>query len=219
MPTPEQTNRLLAHLADERTFGGPFPIPGTARDDPAAKDNSYWRGRIWPPLNWFVWQGLRRMGRRAEASDLARRSFALFRAAWDTRRLCPENYNAETGEPLDQPDTEGFYTWGALMPAMAVGEVMDHTPWGGWELVNAGEDLALGPIESPVGSVRVKVEAGVLSLCQGDRPLLSTDIVGRLSELLRRRALLGHPAGDVGGGMPPDAAAGRWRPRAHGAGR
>ncbi len=120
-------------MADERTFGGPFPIPGTARDDPAAKDNSYWRGRVWPPLNWFVWQGLRRIGRRAEASDLARRSFALFRAAWDTRRLCPENYNAETGEPLDQPDTEGFYSWGALMPAMAVGEVMDHTPWGGWE--------------------------------------------------------------------------------------
>ena len=183
VPTPEQTRHLLAHLADDRTFGGPFPIPGTARDDPAAKDNSYWRGRIWPPLNWFVWQGLRRMGRRVEASDLAHRSFALFRAAWDTRRLCPENYNAETGEPLDQPDTEGFYTWGALMPAMAVGEVMDHTPWGGWELTNTGEDLALGPIESPVGSVRVEVEAGVLSVCQGDRPLLSTNIVGRLSEL------------------------------------
>ena len=183
VPTPEQTERLLAHLADERTFGGPFPIPGTARDDPAAKDNSYWRGRVWPPLNWFVWQGLRRIGRRAEASDLARRSFALFRAAWDTRRLCPENYNAETGEPLDQPDTEGFYSWGALMPAMAVGEVMDHTPWGGWDVTNAGDDLALGPIESPVGPVRVKVEAGVLTLCKGDLPLLSTDIVGRLSGL------------------------------------
>ena len=183
VPTPEQTACLLAHLADQRTFGGPFPIPGTARDDPAAKDNSYWRGRIWPPLNWFVWQGLRRVGRRAEASDLARRSFALFRAAWDTRRLCPENYNAETGEPLDQPDTEGFYTWGALMPAMAVGEVMDHTPWGGWEIVNAGEDLALGPIESPAGSVRVVVGAGVLTLSRGDASILATDIMGRLSGL------------------------------------
>ena len=183
VPTPEQTQRLLAHLTDEHTFGGPYPIPGTARDDPAAKDNSYWRGRIWPPLNWFVWQGLRRAGRRAEASDLARRSFALFRGAWDARRLCPENYNAETGEPLDQPDTEGFYSWGALMPAMAVGEVTDHTPWGGWEVVNAGEDLALGPIESPVGSVRVKVEAGILTVCNVERPLLSTDIVGRLSGL------------------------------------
>ena len=183
VPTPEQTLHLLAHLADARTFGGPYPIPGTARDDPAAQDNSYWRGRIWPPLNWFVWQGLRRIGRRAEASDLARRSFALFRGAWDARRLCPENYNAETGEPLDQPDTEGFYSWGALMPAMAVGEVMDHTPWGGWEVINAGEDLALGPIESPVGSVHFKIEAGVLTLCNRDRQLLVTDIVGRLSEL------------------------------------
>ena len=60
---------------------------------------------------------------------------------------------------------------------------MDHTPWGGWELTNTGEDLALGPIESPVGSVRVEVEAGVLSLWKGEQPLLSTDIVGRLSQL------------------------------------
>ncbi len=50
-------------------------------------------------------------------------------------------------------------------------------------MVNAGDDLALGPIESPVGPVRVEVEAGVLTLCKGDLPLLSTDIVGRLSGL------------------------------------
>ncbi len=183
IPTAAQTEQLLAHLRDPALFGGPFPIPGTARDDPAARDNVYWRGRIWPPMNWFVWHGLRRAGKRVEASDLARRSFALFRSAWEERRICAENYNAETGEPLDGPDTDGFYGWGALMPAMAVGEVMDHTPWGGWEIVNTGEDLVLGPVETPVGPATLTVSGGVLTLMKGETPLLVTDIVGRLSGL------------------------------------
>jgi len=183
IPTAAQTERMLAHLGDPAQFGGPFPIPGTARDDPAARDNVYWRGRIWPPMNWFVWQGLRRAGKRAEASDLARRSFALFRSAWEERRICAENYNAETGEPLDGPDTDGFYCWGALMPAMAVGEVMDHTPWGGWEIVNTGEDLTLGPLESPIGPATLTVSGGVLTVMKGETAVFVTDMVGRLSFL------------------------------------
>lgn len=183
IPDEAQVQSLLRHLADPKTFGGPFVIPGTTRDDPAAKDNSYWRGRIWPPLNYLVWQGLRRYGRQAEALALAEASFDLFRRAWDVRRLCPENYNAETGEPLDQPDTEGFYSWGALLPMMAVGEVMDVTPWRGWELVNDGQPLRLGPLESPVGPVTVTVDKGVLSLAKGSQLLLATDLP-RLSHLV-----------------------------------
>lgn len=182
IPTPEQAGRLVAHLSDPATFGGRFVIPGTSRDDPAARDNSYWRGRIWPPLNFLVWQGLRRAGRHAEASSLATASLALFEAAW-ARGLCPENYNAETGEPLDQPDTEGFYNWGALMPLMAVGEIMDVSPWGGWEIVNDGTPVRLGPVESPVGPVTVTVEDGIATLSRGAAPLLSTGVRGRLSGL------------------------------------
>ncbi len=180
--TPEQTDWLLDHLGDPKTFGGPLAIPGTARNDPAARDNSYWRGRIWPPLNYMVWQGLRRTGRHEEASALARQSFALFSTAW-AKRLCPENYNAETGEALDQPDTDGFYGWGALMPALAVGEVMDVAPWGGWQIVNTGEDLRLGPLESPVGQVTLVVKDGVLTLARGETELLVTNLRGCLSEI------------------------------------
>ncbi len=182
--SPEQIERLLGHLTNPETFGGAFVIPGTTRDDPAAKDNSYWRGRIWPPLNFMVWHGLRRAGRHGEASDLARRSFELFSNVWTERRLCPENYNAETGEPLDQPDTDGFYGWGALIPAMAVGEVTDISPWGGWEVVNTGEPLRLGPLESPVGPLTLAIEDGVLMLNRGETALMVTNLRGRLSELV-----------------------------------
>ena len=182
VPTADQTEDLLDHLADPATFGGDPGLPGVTRDDPAFADNSYWRGRIWPPLNYWVWQGLRRAGRRTEARDLAERSFALFSAAW-ARRLCPENYNATTGEPLDQPDTDGFYGWGALMPAMAVGEIIDVSPWSGWEVTNDGLEMSLGPVESPAGSVSIVVSGGILAIRTGQGTLFETDLRGSVSDL------------------------------------
>ena len=183
IPAPDQLEALLGHLADPRSFGGEPGLPGVTRDDPAFGDNTYWRGRVWPPLNYWVWQGLRRMARRGEARALAERSFALFDAAW-ARRLCPENYNAVTGEPLDQPDTDGFYGWGALMPAMAVGDVTDVTPWSGWEVTNTGEDVALGPIETPAGAVTLTASAGLLAIRRGGDLLLETDLAGVLTHLV-----------------------------------
>lgn len=182
VPTRAQTESLLAHLDDPATFGGAVVIPGVTRHDPAFGDNVYWRGRVWPPLNFWVWQGLRRAGRHDRATALAEQSFALFGRAW-ARRLCPENYNAVTGEPLDGPDTDGFYGWGALMPLMAVGEITDVSPWAGWTLSNTGEDVRLGPIETPVGIVTLLVEAGRLVLLISGRPLFATDLRGRIADL------------------------------------
>jgi putative isomerase len=178
----EQVESLLRHLADDGTFGGEFRVPSVSRDDPSFHHNVYWRGRVWPPLNWTIWQGLRRYGRFAEATALARDSERLFRSAWD-RRLCPENYNAVTGEPLDQPDTEGFYGWGALMPMMAVGEILDVSPWHGWTVVNDGGNVGMGPLRTPAGLATLRVEEGVLELVCGERVLMRTGIRGRLSRL------------------------------------
>ena len=76
------------------------------RSDSAFKGNVYWRGRIWPPLNWTVWQGLKRYGFDTAASELAAKSWALFSRAWDADRHCAENYNADTGAVLDQPSPD-----------------------------------------------------------------------------------------------------------------
>lgn len=195
--TPQQAKGLLAHLQNETSFGGTWMMPSVQRSDPAYPDNVYWRGRVWPPLNWTVWQGLRRYGFDAEASHLSARSWALFRKAWDPARLCPENFNADTGEALDQPDTDGFYSWGALMPALALSEVMHVSAWHGWEVCNAGKDLTLGPVITPIGRARLEIEAGRLRLSDGLGPVLETDARGRLSHLsIERNAVsLELPAG------------------------
>ena len=186
--TPAQLERLLGHLLDPSSFGGNFVIPSVSRDDLTYRDNTYWRGRVWPPLNYFVWQGLRRYGRYVEASALAEASLDLFRRSWIKDRSCPENYNAETGEGLDQPDTDSFYSWGALMPLMSVGEISDVSIWNGWEIVNNGDDVSLGPIETPIGQVSIAVERGRLSLRCGQESLFETTLRGRLARIVWERS-------------------------------
>ncbi|MGE0210754.1 MAG: trehalase family glycosidase [Parvibaculaceae bacterium] len=180
--TREQQETLLAHLKDPKKFGGRFGLPSVSRDDPAYGDNVYWRGRIWPLLNFLVWLGLKRSGLHAEADNLAAKGYDLFEAEW-AKRLCPENYNAETGEGLDQPDTDGFYSWSALLPFMQAARAMDFSPWDSWEVVNAGEDLEIGPLLTPAGRATLTRRAGSLALRVGERVLFETNIRGRIARL------------------------------------
>ncbi|WP_118134401.1 trehalase family glycosidase [Oceanicella sp. SM1341] len=175
----EQTEALRGHLADPALFAGRYGLPNTARSEPAYADNTYWRGRIWPNVNYMVWQGLRRAGLAAEADALAASSWELFAQNWAAREA-GENYSAETGEVRDAPDTDPFYTWGAMLPLMAVGQVMDVTPWAGWEIRHDGTPLRLGPVTSPAGQVLLESAAGRLSLSRGEAGLLETDFRGRL---------------------------------------
>ena len=181
--SPAQARALLGWLEDPRRFGGRFVLPSVSRDDPAFRDNVYWRGRIWPPLNFMVYQGLRRYGFDAEASAVAGRSYEMFMRPWREARHCAENYRAQDGAVTDQPDTDTFYGWGALMPAMAVAEVCDVSPWDGWSVANSGEDVRMGPLRCPCGWARCEVRGGVLALSVDDRPVLRTNARGRFRDI------------------------------------
>ena len=57
--TPEQAKTMVEkHLMNQKEFWGEWVIPSIARDDPAFKDQNYWRGRIWGPMNYLVYLGL-----------------------------------------------------------------------------------------------------------------------------------------------------------------
>ena len=188
--TDAQAAALLGWLEDPQRFGGRFPLPSVSRDDPAVRDNVYWRGRIWPPLNFLVYHGLRRYGFTAEATALARRSYAMFAGPWREARQCAENYGAESGAVTDQPDTDTFYGWGALMPAMAVAEVCDVSPWEGWSVSHTGEDVRMGPLRCPYGLARLEANGGSLAVYVDDRPVLCSDIRGRLRNLRVEEGML-----------------------------
>ena len=117
--TSDQVEALLTqYLKPEDKFGGKFTLPSAARDQPAYNDNMYWRGRVWAPLNFWVHQGLLRYKKYQEAEDLAFKSREMFQIHWNNRQ-CGENYSAIDGDINDQADTDHFYTWGALLPALS----------------------------------------------------------------------------------------------------
>ena len=176
----QQQKHLLKHLEDPKKFGGEFGLPSVSRDDPAIADNVYWRGRIWPILNWLVWNGLERAGEYEAADRLVDKSWHLFTRSWDERRLSPENYHPGTGEGLDQPDTDPFYSWSALLPFLQQSKVMSFSPWQGWQLRNEGKDFSVGPVETPLGAVTVTRKKGTLTLTRGEETLFTTDKQGRI---------------------------------------
>lgn len=184
--SPEQSAHLLRHLADPASFAGDWVLPNATRDDPAFADNVYWRGRIWPNVNYLVWLGLRHAGFGKEASQLAEQSLNLFLKSWRGSRIAAENYNAVTGEAMDQGDTDPFYIWAGLLPLMAVSEVVDFDPWRGLTLTNTGAAAEVGPMLSPHGALAVTVKGGALHLTLDTAPALTLEGGGRLEEVILR---------------------------------
>ncbi len=180
--TPEQTQHLLGWLDDPRKFGGFWRLPSVTRDDPAYRDNVYWRGRIWPPLNLLTYLGLRRAGQDAAAERLAEDSYRLFDQA-RRKGQCPENFNAESGLADDQPDTDLYYGWGGLMPLVATLELSRVTPWAGWEVALRPGNWSLGPMQVGGQAVLLKAVDGWVFLHQDGVEIASTTIQGTWSRL------------------------------------
>jgi putative isomerase len=104
------------HLMNPREFWGEWVIPSIARNDPAFGDQNYWRGRIWGPMNYLVYLGLRNYpAEKVRRGLLAERSYALFAKEWMEKRHVHENYNAITGTGDDVSNSDRFYHWGALL--------------------------------------------------------------------------------------------------------
>jgi glycogen debranching enzyme len=114
--TPEQAKTMIEkHLLNEKEFWGQWVIPSIARDDPAFKDQNYWRGRIWGPMNYLVYLGLANYDDQELRKQFAQKSYELFLKEWNEHRHVHENYNAILGTGDDVSSSDRFYHWGALL--------------------------------------------------------------------------------------------------------
>jgi len=126
--TPEQARRMVReHMLNDKEFWGTYVIPTIARNDSAFADQFYWRGDIWGPTNYMVYQGLNRYGFDDEALAFAQKSYALFMDDWKAAGHSDENYHAWGGN--GGGDTH--YTWGALLCLVALEQYIDENPWDG----------------------------------------------------------------------------------------
>ncbi|MGC8747172.1 MAG: MGH1-like glycoside hydrolase domain-containing protein, partial [Candidatus Saccharicenans sp.] len=121
VPSQEQAERMIKeHFYNPREFWGKYILPSIARNDPAYKDNNYWRGRIWAPLNFLVYLGLRNYNLPEARKDLVEKSAQLLLQSWTRDKHVFENYNAETGQGNDVDSSDAFYHWGALLGFISI---------------------------------------------------------------------------------------------------
>lgn len=118
--TQKQAERMIKeHYFNPNEFYGEFVMPSIARNDPAFKDNNYWRGRIWAPMNFLVYLGLRNYKLPEAKADLVEKSKNLLMKSWTVNGAIYENYNGTTGVGDDVNNADGFYHWGALLTYMS----------------------------------------------------------------------------------------------------
>ena len=118
----EAQKRSMAekYLLDPDELGGEYMLPSISRRDPAYPDQDYWRGRIWAPMNYLVYEALTEAGMTEEMRALADSSRRLLLKEWEEHGHVHENYNGTTGEGCDKPNSNNFYHWGGLLGYVAV---------------------------------------------------------------------------------------------------
>ena len=176
--SPKQAERLVKeHLLNPKEFWGTYVIPSISRSDPAFPDQFYWRGSIWGLTNYMVYQGLKRYKFDLTSFQFAQKSFDLFMDDWGLNQHNNELYLASGGRGKGDP----HYTFGALLPLIAVEEYIDENPWEGMRFgiqspPSEGEfrgaiweghryDITIGPHRTALvrdGHLRFEANAGVV---------------------------------------------------------
>lgn len=117
--TQQQAERMIKeHYYNPDEFYGEYVIPSIARNDSAFKDNDYWRGRIWGPMNFLVYMGMENYDLKEARADLIKKSKALLMKNWKAEGGVYENYNSVEGTGGDVKSADAFYHWGALLTFM-----------------------------------------------------------------------------------------------------
>jgi glycogen debranching enzyme len=143
---PDRAEHLRKIFHDPSKFAGEWILPTISRDDPMYPQQHYWRGKVWGPINWLVYQGFKIHDWDEEAQMLAKSSAKIFLKPWRDKGECHENFLSTTGEGSSDP----HYTWGALMVLIAIEELIDANPWQGLRFGN------LIPVEeAEIGRYRV----------------------------------------------------------------
>ena len=128
--SPARARRLIGeHLRNPEEFWGEWILPSTTRDDPSFPRQRYWKGAIWPPLNFLTYLGLRRAGDYDTAAELSRKSLDMFLSEWRRQGYVSENYSSITGTGDDERlSSDPFHSWGALFGIMAFVEAGHLAP-------------------------------------------------------------------------------------------
>ncbi len=116
----DRAQQIIEHFYDTTKFHGDWMLPSTTRDDPLFERQRYWKGAIWPPLNFLTYLSLRKAGFYNAASELSDKSLTLIMTEWERKGYVSENYSSITGTGDDKRlSSDRFHSWGALFGIMS----------------------------------------------------------------------------------------------------
>ncbi|WP_433190224.1 amylo-alpha-1,6-glucosidase [Actinoallomurus sp. CA-150999] len=156
LATPERARVLVEeHLLDREEFWGDYVIPSVARDDPTYCSGGpvhprsrhfrfftkygdgtapeQWKGAAWPPMNFTVYEGLKRYGFEREAGEFAARSARMYLDAYDRDGWFPESFDPEPGQSIMDSAVDTAwrtYSWSNAMAVQTMQELLSDDPWG-----------------------------------------------------------------------------------------
>lgn len=120
VPSNKKAKQMLNHFYIEDELGGEYILPSIARNDILFEKQRYWKGAIWPPLNFLTYLSFREAGFKEAASELAEKSLKMFISEWKRKGYVSENYSAITGTGDDpRLSSDRFHSWGSLFGIMS----------------------------------------------------------------------------------------------------
>ena len=116
VPDQERARRMMdAHFFNPEEFWGEWILPSVAKNNHFFESQNYWRGRIWGPMNFLVYLGLRNYDLPDAQKVLVDKSANLILQSWTGENHVYENYNSVSGVGDDPMGCDRFYHWGALL--------------------------------------------------------------------------------------------------------
>lgn len=86
---------IVKHLAQNQILGANLQVPTVPIDSKDFKEDRYWEGPVWPMINWFIYQGLKRYGFDKEADQIKDQTLMAIEDGGFA-----EYFNAFSGAPL-----------------------------------------------------------------------------------------------------------------------
>lgn len=108
LASPEQVEKMMPTLKDEKKFSTFIPFPTIAADNPKYNPRGYWRGPIWLDQTYFAINGLRNYGYGDLADEYTRQVFDRLDGLKEGAPI-HENYDTHTGKRLKAP----HFSWSA----------------------------------------------------------------------------------------------------------
>lgn len=120
-PDAARAQKVLTVMTDPAQFWGEWILPTVSRRDPLFLGQTYWHGTIWGPVNYLVFQGVKRYASPELQAAFAQKSIHLFMDNWLADGSCGENFLSIDGSVGGNRN----YTWGALLCLIGAESMVD----------------------------------------------------------------------------------------------